>query len=203
MALNYTGGIDLGPDLAIPEGMICVISGTSRDGSNGLKVARHVAGIYEELGETVELLDLSGLPDGSFSESVFKEKPADLEAAYTDKVLASDGVVVVVPEYNGSYPGILKHFIDLLPFPESFECRPVAFIGIAGGYYGGLRAVEQLQMVFAYRNAYLFNRRVFIPSAYSLFDEAGEIKDDDLKDRLKLQSTKFIAFSKALKGLEG
>ncbi|MEX0326171.1 MAG: NADPH-dependent FMN reductase [Puniceicoccaceae bacterium] len=183
--------------------MICVISGTSRAGSNGLKVARHVTGIYEEMGETVELLDLAGLPDGSFSESVFKEKPADLEASYTDKVLASDGVLVVVPEYNGSYPGILKHFIDLLPFPESFECRPVAFIGIAGGYYGGLRAVEQLQMVFAYRNAYLFNRRVFIPSAYSIFDEEGGIKDEDLKERLKLQSSKFLAFTKALKGLEG
>ena len=189
-------------DLAIPDGMICVISGTSREGGNSLKVARHVSGIYEDLGESVELLDLAGLPGGSFSEGVFKEKPEELEQSFTNKVLEADGLVVIVPEYNGSFPGILKHFIDLLPFPESFECRPVAFIGLAGGYYGGLRAVEQLQMVFAYRNAYLFNRRVFIPSAYKIFNEEGEVADEEIKERLKLQSLKFLAFARALKELE-
>ena len=196
-------GIDPARYLDIPDGMICVICGTSREGGNSLKVARHVCDVYRGLGEAVELLDLADLPEGSFSGTVFKEKPADLESAFTDKVLAADGLVVVVPEYNGSYPGILKHFIDLLPFPESFECRPVAFIGLAGGYYGGLRAVEQLQMIFAYRNAYLFNRRVFIPSAYKVFNEEGEVADEDLKERLKVQSIKFLAFAKALQQLDG
>jgi NAD(P)H-dependent FMN reductase len=182
-------------------GMISVISGTIRAGNNTLKVARHVAEVYKGLGEEVELLDLAKLPPEAFTEGVFKEKPAPLEEAFTDKVLASDGIVVVVPEYNGSFPGILKHFVDLLPFPQSFDCRPVAFIGLAGGYYGALRAVEQLQMVFAYRNAYLFNRRVFIPSAYKVFDEEGAIIDEELQERIQLQSVKFQAFTKAIKSL--
>ena len=147
------------------------------------------------------MLDLAELPASAFEPGVFSDKPAELESAFTDKVLASDGLVVIVPEYNGSYPGVLKHFVDLLPFPESFDCRPVAFVGLAGGYYGALRAVEQLQMVFAYRNAYLFNRRVFIPSAYKVFNEDGSLADEELKDRLQLQAEKFQAFTRAIKSL--
>lgn len=166
-----------------------------------MKVAGHVASLYRKLGERVEVLDLGELPSEAFTAEVFKEKPSQLETAFTDKVLESDGIVVIVPEYNGSFPGILKHFVDLLPFPESFDCRPVAFIGLAAGYYGALRAVEQLQMVFAYRNAYLFNRRVFIPSAYKIFDEDDQITDEDLKERLELQAVKFQAFTKAIQSL--
>ncbi len=181
--------------------MITVISGTNRVGGNSLKVARHVVAMYEDLGASVQLLNLADLPGEAFSPGVFAEKPESLAREFTDKVLESDGLVVVVPEYNGSYPGILKHFIDLLPFPESFDCRPVAFVGIAGGYYGALRAVEQLQMVFGYRNAYQFNRRVFIPNAYQVFDEQGEFKDAELRERLQLQAEKFLAFTKALSPL--
>ena len=63
------------------------------------------------------------------------------------------------------------------------------------------RAVEQLQMVFAYRNAYLFNRRVFIPGSYTILDEQGDYKDSDLRERLELQAEKFQAFTKAIKAL--
>ena len=68
-------------------------------------------------------------------------------------------------------------------------------------YITGLRAVEQLQMVFAYPNEYLFNRRVFIPSAYKVFDEEGAIIDEELQERIQLQSVKFQAFTKAIKSL--
>ena len=70
--------------------------------------------------------------------------------------------MVVVPEYNGSFPGILKYFIDLLPFPESFDCRPVSYVGVSAGQWGALRAVEQLQLVFGYRNAYVHPPRTFL-----------------------------------------
>ena len=158
-----------------------------------------MAGLYRGLGEEVELLDLRDLPSAVFDPGAYSEKPEAFQRGFVDKVLGADGLVVVVPEYNGSYPGVLKLFIDLLPFPESFEGRPVAFIGLAAGYYGALRAVEQLQMVFAYRNAHLFNKRVFIPAVYKALGESGEILDGDLKDRLATQAEKFLSYARAIK----
>lgn len=181
--------------------MIAVISGSNRDDNNSSRLAAHIAGLFRELGEPVELLDLGQMPLEALTSEGYGQKPEALQTGFIEPVLAADGLLIIVPEYNGSFPGILKYFIDLLPFPESFDCRPVAFVGHSGGYYGALRAVEQLQMVFAYRNAYLFNRRVFIPSVYKIFDENGAIKDDDLKARLAVQAEKFQAFTRAVKSL--
>lgn len=179
--------------------MIAIISGTNRENNNSIHIAREVAANFHEMGEAVELLDLGELPPEAFSPGIFREKPAALKEAFTDKVLASDGLVIVVPEYNGSFPGILKHFIDLWPFPEAFEGRPVAFVGLSAGRNGAVRAVEQLQMVFAHRNAWLCNRRVFIPAVGQVLDAEGRITDESLRDRLREQGLRFKDFVRRMR----
>ena len=174
--------------------MIAIVSGSIREGSHTLKVATHLETVYRGLGEATALLDLRTLPQEAYCGEAYAKRPESVMRGFVEPVLSASGLVVVVPEYNGSYPGVLKHFIDLLPFPESFENRPVAFVGVAAGYYGGLRAVEQLQMVFAYRNGLLFNKRVFIPGAYGLFGEGGEIVDTGLLERLEGQASEFVRF---------
>lgn len=183
--------------------MITVISGTNRRGSNSLKIGKHVAALYAELGEEVTLLDLQALMPEAYEPAIFGEKPETLTRTFTDKVGQADGLVLVIPEYNGSFPGILKHFIDLLPFPESFNNRPVAFIGLSAGYHGALRPVEQMQMVFAYRNAFLFNRRVFIPAVHRVLGEDGTLVDTEVRGRLEEQGREFLRFIEALRDLRG
>ena len=91
-------------------------------------------------------------------------------------------------------PGVLKYFIDMLKFPESFEQRPVCFTGVAAGMWGALRPVEQLQAIFGYRNAYLYPERVFLPQIYDLLDDSGRLKDAELLGRLKAQADGFTDF---------
>ena len=74
-----------------------------------------------------KVLDLSDLPSETFSPDAYSEKPPKV-LKFTEQILNSSGLVIVVPEYNGSMPGALKLFIDLLPYPESFEGRPVCYI---------------------------------------------------------------------------
>ena len=107
-----------------------------------------------------KLLDLAHLPPEIFSPASYAEKPAAFKK-FTDAILAADGVVIVTPEYNGSVPGILKYFIDMLPFPESFEQRPVCFVGLAAGIWGALRPVEQLQAIFRLSQCLHFSRTRF------------------------------------------
>jgi NAD(P)H-dependent FMN reductase len=105
---------------------------------------------------------------------------------------------VVTPEYNGSFPGVLKLFIDMLSFPDSLENKPVAFTGLAAGMWGGLRPVEQLQMVFAYRNAHAFPQRVFIPGVHGVLDAEGGFNDGELRQRLESQAEGFVTFVRQL-----
>ena len=179
--------------------MIVIISGTNRPDSNTRKVSAHVAARYTALGVKTQLLDLAELPPEIISPNAYAEKPAGLKK-FTDVILAADGLVVVTPEYNGGVPGILKLFIDMLPFPESFEHRPVCFVGLAVGMWGALRPVEQLQAIFGYRNGHIFPERVFMPGVGKLLNEAGQFTHPDMEKRLGKQAEGFVGFVESLRG---
>jgi NAD(P)H-dependent FMN reductase len=173
--------------------MIALIAGTNRASSNTLKVARQLAAMLEARGQEVRLLDLRELPPTVFSPDAYRAKPPEL-APFQEAVLAADGILTVVPEYNGSFPGALKLFIDMLKFPESLVDKPAAFVGLADGRWAGLRAVEQLEMVFQYRSAHLYGRRVFIPAICNELDEEGRLRDPELVARLEALVAGFVRF---------
>ncbi|MGN6552685.1 MAG: NADPH-dependent FMN reductase [Verrucomicrobiota bacterium] len=179
--------------------MITLIVGTNRPGSNTRKVARQVEAIYAELNVPLHVLDLAHLPPEIFAASAYAQKP-DAFLPFADAVLKSSGLHVITPEYNGSVPGVLKYFIDMLKFPESFERRPVCFTGLAAGIWGALRPVEQLQAIFAYRNAHIFPERVFMPGIGNQLDEQGRLKNSELHDRLRKQSAGFVDFVERIHG---
>lgn len=181
--------------------MITLIVGTNRPGSNSRKVAAQLEEIYTGLKVPVQVLDLAKLPLEIFAPAAYAEKPRSFQP-FADAVLQSAGLHIVAPEYNGGVPGVLKYFIDMLKFPESFEQKPVCFTGLAAGVWGALRPIEQLQAIFGYRNAYIFPMRVFLPQVHNLFDAAGKIKDAELLARLKAQADGFTAFVEKLKDLK-
>jgi NAD(P)H-dependent FMN reductase len=174
---------------------ILIISGTSRPESNALRVAKVLESHYAAAGAKAELYSLGELPPEAFLPSVYGTKPASVQAVQ-QRVLSASGLHIVTAEYNGSFPGVLKHFIDLLKFPESFQDKPVAFTGESAGGYGALRAVEQLQQIFGYRNAHLFPERVFIPAVHAKFDASGVLTDAEINTRLQKQAANFVGYIK-------
>lgn len=177
--------------------MITLVVGTNRPGSNTRKVARHIEEIYAELKVPLRVLDLAQLPPEIFSPGSYAEKPKSFQP-FADAILQSTGLHVVTPEYNGSFPGVLKYFIDMLKFPESFERRPACFTGVAAGIWGALRPVEQLQQIFGYRNAHIFPERVFLPGIGNLLDDNGWLKSPELRERLRQQAVGFVEFVERL-----
>lgn len=177
--------------------MIVVISGTNRPGARSSVVARLTVSILRAADVEVELIDLRDLPPEVFEPAAYARKPPTFER-FQRAVLEATGILTVVPEYNGSYPGVLKYFIDMLRFPESLYLKPAAFVGVADGRWGGLRAVEQLEMVFQYRNAHLYGRRLFLPAASGLLDADGELTDNELVERLRVLAIDFADFCRRL-----
>lgn len=177
---------------------ITIISGTNRRNSNSRRVANHIADTYSKLNVSVKILDLAEIPASAFNPDAYDEIPPEAKP-FTDAIMSSAGLHVITPEYNGSFPGALKWFIDLLPFPVAFEGRPVAFVGVAAGEWGGLRPVEQIQQVFGYRNAMQFPKRVFIREVEDKLNGNGNIKDEEIASRLAEQAKGFVEFVRQLK----
>jgi NAD(P)H-dependent FMN reductase len=178
--------------------MITVISGTNRPQSNTAKIARlAVEGLRRE-GVDTELLDLADLPIELYDGASYAEKPQAF-ARFQESVVSADGILTVIPEYNGAYPGVMKVFIDMLRFPDSLYEKPSGFIGLSAGPWGAVRAVEQLEMVYQYRHAHLFGRRVFLPNIATVLDDGGRFADEALAKRFSESLAKFAEFCDRLK----
>ncbi|MCC9624381.1 NAD(P)H-dependent oxidoreductase [Thalassospira sp. MA62] len=91
----------------------------------------------------------------------------------------ADAFIIVTPEYNHSFTGELKHLIDSAQ--TEWQRKPVAFVSY-GGRSGGLRAVEQLRLVFAELQVVTMRDVISFAHAQSLFDKDGLPVDRDNTD---------------------
>jgi len=179
--------------------MITLISATNRPGNR----TQHIVAFLQEATKAqkveCEVLDLQKLPPELMQPESYASKPSGFQP-FQDAILKSDGIIMVLPEYNGSYPGIAKYFIDMLQFPESLSGVPSAFVGLAAGRWGGLRGVEQMQTIFQYRKAHLFGERVFLPAIPTLLDESSKLIDPDARQRLLHFLEGFFSFVEKFQG---
>jgi chromate reductase len=174
-----------------------IISGTDRADSNTLKVSKYIQSLYKDLGEDVTIIDLREIRHELKEGPHYgKNQPPSLQAEI-GKIAKAEGLVVVCPEYNGSMPGILKYYIDHFEYPDSFEYRPVCFVGLGMGF-GGVRPVEHLQQVFGYRNSFIYPQRVFMMNVHKLMKD-GVVVDPTMQEMLKSQAEGFLKFTLALK----
>jgi NAD(P)H-dependent FMN reductase len=176
---------------------IKIISSTDRPGSNTRIFSEHVKEKFSEYaGVETEIVCLMDFPLADVQGGVYGHEPQSV-IDFREPIVNADGLVFVIPEYNGGFPGILKMFIDYLPFPKAFNKMPIAYIGIANGAFGALRPVEQFQMIAGYRNALSFPERVFVPRFNKEFDPALGLVDPRTRDLLKSQIINFTAFVEA------
>lgn len=173
--------------------MVCIISGTDRLGSRSLVLAKQLLKIYNLNNISAEIIDLQSLPLNKLHGLSYNQDiiPEDLKIVF-QKIVNAKALHIVCPEYNGSYPGILKLFIDYCQFPASLEGKFVAFVGL-GGRFSGLRPVEHLMQVFSYRNAILYPQRVFLTNVWDMIKNETLV-DKQMLDRLQVQVKGFGEF---------
>ncbi|HEU4642677.1 MAG TPA: NAD(P)H-dependent oxidoreductase [Gemmatimonadaceae bacterium] len=156
---------------------IGVIIGSTREGRFGDTVARWFGDFARRRGDMdVDVIDLAeaGLP------AIHRQERPPAVQEFAERVAAADAFVVITPEYNHAYPASLKLAIDWLKL--EWRRKPVAFVSY-GGISGGLRAVEQLRLVFAELHAMTVRDTVSFHMARGQFDDAGQPKDAAVVER--------------------
>lgn len=159
---------------------LAVIIGSIRDGRFGTTVARWFIGQAQRRPDLeMEVIDLAETPVPNTQqcrpvpEGVYDSGQVRRLAA---RIHAVDAVIVVTPEYNHGYPGPLKLAIDSI-YPE-WHAKPVGFVSY-GGVSGGLRAVEQLRLVFTELHAVTVRNTVSFHSAHARFDADGNPREPE------------------------
>ena len=156
--------------------MITIIAATNRPGSSTLKVATHYQQMMEKAGEKTQLFSLEKLPaDIAFNE-VFGKRSVAFQDILNEYIVHSQKFVFVVPEYNGSFPGILKTFLDAV-HPDLLRGKKAALLGVSSGRAGNLRGMEHLTGVLNYLGLFVHPNRLPVSSVLTLMDEKGNITD--------------------------
>jgi len=131
--------------------MIKIIVGTNRRNSVSEKIALIYQDLLGKMGTSSEILLLEDLPhDFIFSALYHNNGKNEGYNEFHQKVKEGTKFVFIVPEYNGSFPGILKGFIDGMTYPNSFRNKKCALVGISSGIGGGGIALSHLTDIFHY-----------------------------------------------------
>jgi NAD(P)H-dependent FMN reductase len=117
--------------------------------------------------------------DPAAAELTAAQTDADALAALKRRIGKAEAFVIVTPEYNHGYPAALKLLIDAVY--DEWQAKPVAFVSY-GGASGGIRAVEQLRLVFAELHAVTLRDGVSFPNAWTMFGPSGALKDPAAAD---------------------
>ena len=150
---------------------IPVILGTVRKGRMSAPVARFmVEQLQKREGVETELIDIAelSLPVDSAGEDV-------KDPGFSAKVNAADALVIVAPEYNHSFPGLLKHVLDSCL--KEYIHKAAGIVGVSAGPFGGTRVIQSLLPVLRELGLVTIFWDVNVSSVGKVFDEAGKPHD--------------------------
>ena len=126
---------------------ILVVSGTNRPGSLTRQFAEVYVQLLKDSGIDADFFHLEKLPEDVFTCDMYaKEKPTSVQRIQ-DLFTQNDKFIFIFPEYNGSYPGILKLVVDVMDPKIAFQYKKAGLIGISTGRAGNLRGMDQFAAI--------------------------------------------------------
>lgn len=173
--------------------MVTIISATNRPESNSLKIAQSYSQILEKQGVRPKVLSLEKVPvDIAFNE-LFSRRSGKFQELLDKYIIPSQKYVIIAPEYNGSFPGILKTFIDAM-HPELLRGKKVALVGVSSGRAGNLRGMDHLTGILHYLGLHVHPNKLPISSVLSMLDDKGDLKDANTLEALEKHATALINY---------
>lgn len=174
--------------------MILIISGTNRPNSITLQIAKLYQQLLSKRGMESSILDLQDLPLDFASPTLYTKEL--YSQAFTDlrnQVAAAEKMVFIVPEYNCSFPGVLKAFIDGLEYPAALRRKRGALVGLSTGSQGGNIALSHLTDVLHYCGLHVLPQKPRLPFVHKHLAE-GQFTNPLYLQLLEEQITELADF---------
>jgi chromate reductase len=174
--------------------MISIIIGTNRQRSLSKQVGINYQNLLKKLGQESQIIDLVTLPE-DFTFSALYQNSGKNEAfnAFQKIVDETQKFVFIVPEYNGSFPGVLKTFLDGLRYPDSFNNKKAALVGISAGVLGNAVGLGHLNDILSYMGTDVLGLRMKFGNIKAHFD-GEEFTFDAYRNFLEKQAQALIEF---------
>src|SRR4051794_33605013 len=149
-----------------------VILGTTRKGRMSVHAARFMFGQLEKrpnvMTELIDIRDLN-IPVDDAGETI-------KDSRFSTAMELADAIVIVTPEYNHSFPGLLKHVLDSCL--KEYIHKAAGVVGVSAGVFGGTRVVEHCQPVLRELGLVSIFWDVNFARVHKVFDDSGQLLDE-------------------------
>ena len=173
---------------------IVIVIGTNRNESVSGQIAIYYQQILTEMGQHATILDLKDLPGDFISTALYDNAGKNAEFnPFRQLMLKADKYVFIVPEYNGSFPGVLKAFIDGLQYPDSFKNKKGALVGLSSGNQGAGLALSHLTDILNYCGTHVLALKVKLAFIDKHFND-GTLQNKLYRELLEMQARDLINF---------
>lgn len=166
--------------------MITIISGANRKDSNTKKVAVEYQRFLKEKNIEANLLSLE--------ENEMTERNDAFKVIENGLLIPTEKFIIIMPEYNGSYPGILKLMIDNTDVSKVWWHKKVLLTGVATGRAGNLRGMEHLTGSLLHMKMLVHPNRLPISLVNKLLGADDHFSDTATIQAIQTQLDEFLEF---------
>jgi chromate reductase, NAD(P)H dehydrogenase (quinone) len=166
--------------------MYTIISGTHRVGSHSEKVAAEYQGILKDKKIDAGILSLKDM-------DVLSRTPAFLKIE-NDILIPTQSFIFIIPEYNGTFPGVLKAMIDNSDISRAWYHKNALLTGVSTGRAGNLRGMDHLAASLHYMKMNVYHNKLPISVIDKVMDTNGRL-NEETRQTIDEQLTGFINYN--------
>jgi len=172
---------------------ITIISGTNRLDSNTEKIADFYLNVLKKKGVDAQLFNLKDLPSSFISSELYGNRSPEFQHVIDNFIEKQTKFIFISPEYNGSFPGVLKVFLDAV-HPKYWENNKACLVGVSSGRAGNLRGMEHLTNILNYLKINVYHNKLPISLVSNLLNESKQLADLETQKVIDVQLDGFLNF---------
>jgi len=166
--------------------MYTIISATNRIGSHTEKVAKEYQKILKTKGINASIFSLKNL-------NVLEKNPG-FSKAENEFLIPAQKFIFIIPEYNGTFPGVLKAMIDISDVKRAWWYKKALLVGVSTGRAGNLRGMDQITGSLNHMKMIVHHNKLPISVIDKVMDEDGTITNKSTLQAIDQQVDEFINF---------
>lgn len=177
---------------------IPVILGSIRRNRESAKVATLVVNsLAKRRCVRAELLDLKRFDFPMMEERLrFRDDAPPAVREFSEDISRADAIVIVTPEYNSGYPGVLKNALDYLK--DEYRRKPFGIVTVSAAWSGGMLCLAALRQVILHLGGVPIPAILPVPKVQEAFDEKGNLLDESFQQRVQVYIDDLLWFTEAL-----
>lgn len=172
--------------------MISIITGTNLPNSKAAVLAQFL----QLQSPDSSFLDLATLDNNFIHDNMYSQQSPELTAVQKEFLIEPDKWILILPEYNGTFPGYFKLFLDacsVYAYEQTFRNKKIWLIGLGSGRGGNLRGLDHLTTAMNYLGCVIYPNRLAISQIDAKIKDTT-ILDEELQRELEMGLKDFLDF---------